>query len=91
MTIIKELTTSDVLRYFLLLESQKPGFETILSWRDLSDAALNQRMRQWKDERTDTNPVLVWTVGNRSMHIVDPLVKTKKQAVFSGSYNLPLF
>ncbi|HLC16187.1 MAG TPA: hypothetical protein VJL89_08175 [Thermodesulfovibrionia bacterium] len=29
--------------------------------------------------------------GQNVLFIVDPLVKTKKQAVFSGSYNLPLF
>ncbi len=36
----------------------------------------------------------VTTIYNSNIYnnsIVDPLVKTKKQAVFSGSYNLPLF
>ena len=65
----EETTVAEILRYFFFLESGREKFhgdqEKILQWRGLSDDEVLVRASKWLCERDDTNPVLVWTVGNR--------------------------
>ncbi len=68
------MSRADVLRHFLRLEASCGRYaerrDEILHWCDLGEGELITRVQQFMKDRGDTNPALLYLVGERASRIV---------------------
>jgi hypothetical protein len=88
-----EISRADVVRHFLRREAGRQAYEhrreEILCWCELPDDDLLKRAREFANERSDTNPALLYLVGTPKGDRSDYIERWERQPISFAELYVP--